>query len=214
MPNEKTRTKPAHFHPDLTPDRIDLLATLIALIQDDALGDLQEDKGDSEWVLGCCGFERCRAAIQKLANEKKIPWLTVVDPSMHFVFRIGTVIVRFCRGDEEGTPNGNALTRVNEETALYKQIYLDGFFDPDYSDCVWRYVVVKGPGQKVQRVEFKLVRSDNNPVLTWIAPLKADISGLLDWMKQTVYVPEPVADVDDVTFGKPAKKEKNTGQAG
>jgi hypothetical protein len=208
---ENERTEPVHFHPDLVADHLDTMATLVAFIHDNALSDLHGEKGDNSWVLGCAGFARSCAAIKKLADEKRFPWLTIYDSSMHFVFRIGAVAVRVCKGDEEGTPNGNALTRVGEETSLYCQTYLNGFYDPNYADCVWRFVIVKDERGCVSRVEFKLVRAVNNETaFTWLAPLQADISGLLSWMKDAAYVKLPAADVQDIQFGK-LRKDKSAG---
>lgn len=209
------REKPVDFHPDLTLDRLDLVASLIGFVHNDALVDMKPKKGDNCWLLGGAGFVRSCAAIQHLAREKRFPWLTISDPSMHFVFRVGSVQVRVCKGDEEGSPNGNSMTRVGEEVALYGVIYLDGFFDPDYADCVWRFVIVKRRDGRVDRVEFQLVRAPKGEtVRSWAMPLKADISGLLEWDKSASYTELPAADVPDITFGQRPKKDVEGESAG
>jgi hypothetical protein len=189
------------------------MATLVAFVHNNALDDLRREKGDNLWILGCAGFTRSCAAIQNLANEEKLSWLTVCDPGMHFVFKIGLVRVRVSKGDEDGVPNQNTLTGVVQEVEQYRATYLDGFFDPEYSDCVWRFVILKHRNGNVDRVELQLIRAKSaEAVRSWIMPLAADITGLLPWAKEATYVKVPPADVKDISFGKPKtgrSKEKN-----
>lgn len=204
---------PEHLHPHLKMDNLDLVATVIAFVHDEALNDLHREKGDNRWVLGCMCYARFCETIRNLAKEKRFSWLTVADDSMHFVFRVGDVHFRACKGDEDGSPNSNSLTRVEEETELNPISYLPGF-EAAYGDCVWRFVVIKGAHWQVDRVELQLVDSETGEwALKWPMPLASQIAGLLPWAGSAKYAKQPPADVKDPKFGD-TKKDKRVGESG
>src|SRR5260221_12020012 len=89
----KERKLPSDFHPDLLMDRMDLMATLVAYVHNNALGDLRRETGHNLWILGCAGLTRSCGAIQNLADEEKLPRRTVSDPGMHIAFKIRLALV-------------------------------------------------------------------------------------------------------------------------
>lgn len=92
---------PWDFHPDLTADRLVAVARLIATARDAVVSRHEPQIGDDDWVLGCRAFQSCRYAIAQFAQIEEVLWLGILDPSRHFVFRIGSIPVRFYKGDPE-----------------------------------------------------------------------------------------------------------------
>jgi hypothetical protein len=92
---------PWEVHPDLAADRLTVLAELIAAARGDVVAAHNPEIGDDEWVLGCRGFQASRYRITQAAASGEYPWLTIDDPSRHYVFKVGKVPVRFYRGEPE-----------------------------------------------------------------------------------------------------------------
>jgi hypothetical protein len=203
---QEDRTEPAHFNPVLSIDRIDLLASVLKFVYEDALNDMVEAKGDSDWTLGCTSYERACAAIKAAAESGKFPWLGIVDPSMHFVFSIQGIHVRFSRGDQDGRPSANVMKNVSQEAALTQQ-YLS-IYDPEAAKCVWRFIVNRNDEKMVERIEFSLVDTNGVSVFTWNAPFNGDVSTVLEWAKKTQYVKQEPADVPGIVLGRRKKKSK------
>lgn len=112
---------PTQFHPDLTADRLRVVADLLLEARSSALASIDRSRGDGAWVLGTMGHSRCSHSISLAADQ--YDWLEVVDPSLHFVFRIGSAMMRFYRGDSENPP-ANTLRQHYPELEAMKQMPL------------------------------------------------------------------------------------------
>ncbi|MBK1793785.1 hypothetical protein JHL21_04675 [Devosia sp. WQ 349] len=93
--------KPWEFHPDLTADRLEVVARLIALARDMVVDRHEPSIGDDDWVLGCRAFRSSCHMITSFSEQEDVNWLSIVDPSKRFVFRLGSIPLRFYRGDPE-----------------------------------------------------------------------------------------------------------------
>lgn len=102
-------------HPALTKPRLMLIAQTIASVRRDAADAHEPEKGDSSWGFGARSHERQMKAITQLAAT--YDWLTIIDPSLHFVFAIGPVVFRFYRGDPNRPPRRSLLENFPETTA-------------------------------------------------------------------------------------------------
>lgn len=87
-------------HPDLTPERLTSLATLILDVWNSTVEDHKEEAGDGELVFGVRLFERCLNRIRRAATTAKSDkaWLRSLVDRLHYVFTVGEVPLRFFRG--------------------------------------------------------------------------------------------------------------------
>lgn len=92
---------PWDHHPDLTADRLIAIGNLIRQARGDALDRHNPDIGDDGWTLGCSAYKFCCFRIIQASGGAAEAWLSITDPSLQFIFAIGTVPVRFYRGYAE-----------------------------------------------------------------------------------------------------------------
>jgi hypothetical protein len=104
---------PWDYHPSLTPERLIAVAYMIDAARADALERHDEERGDNGWTLGCSAYQFARHRITVAADEARFGWLSLLDRSMHFVFKIDEVPVRFYKGDaDDGADHITARTYV------------------------------------------------------------------------------------------------------
>ena len=68
--------------------------------------------GDRNWGFGCRFYDRLRTRIRRLSTQ--LSWLRIVEKSMHFVFTVGAVPVRFYRGVSRRAKTGYLNRRQAE----------------------------------------------------------------------------------------------------
>lgn len=126
---------PSEIHPCLTDERIDYIGQLIARVRAENL-DAADDRDDG-WSLGCRAYTWIRSEIK--AQAKTVPWLSIVDPSLHFIAQIGTVQFSFYKGPAE-KPKSNICSRAQSHPELRQSSIL---FDdlPLPEKLVWVYAV-------------------------------------------------------------------------
>lgn len=110
--------EPWTINPDLTSDRLAAVAQLISRGRNDALDRYEPEIGDDSWSLGCRAFQCQRHQILMAHKIGLFDWLAVLDPSKHFVFRIGDVPMRFYRGPAE-EPNLRTMYQSFPELAQF-----------------------------------------------------------------------------------------------
>lgn len=120
---------------ELTEDRMLSIASLLVRVRHDALATHEPDKGDSPWGFGCRVYDRCRNSIIKAAEKSE--WLSIIDPTLHFVFAVGGVPVRFGNGDIE-QPKSRLLRRRPGEFRA-QQLAFDAL-GPEYVEGRWRII--------------------------------------------------------------------------
>lgn len=107
------QTVPPNFtHPDLTPERLTELGQLMDLVWTETRRGHNEDEGDGPWGFGCRYYDRLRTRIRRLS--KTASWLRVIERSMHFVFTVGAVPIRFYRGTSRRAKAGYLVRREPE----------------------------------------------------------------------------------------------------
>lgn len=106
--------QPWELHPDLSADRLLLIARVARTVWRRAGKSFKSDLGDTLWGFGCKFNERMRfALVEASANA---PWLRPILKNLHFVFAIGAVPARFYRGSAS-RPKKNLLRRSTPEKA-------------------------------------------------------------------------------------------------
>lgn len=165
-------------HPDLSQDRLVLIAKEIAKVRDEALLTHEEKKGDSPWGFGCRALERQIYAIKKLAEEES--WLTILEDKRHFVFQIGEVPVRFYKG-RANKPKINSLQRRNLELEAQQK----AFAFMQEQGWMWRLAIETDETGRVTRivaVEISLSSNNKENVIAvgicWEIPLLESVGGM------------------------------------
>ncbi|OAZ69027.1 hypothetical protein SRCM100623_02333 [Acetobacter pasteurianus] len=193
----KERKTPQDYHPDLTEERLILVAQAIAQGRANAVMHHIPEIGDTGWTLGSRGFGCCRKAIEDLANIES--WLQIEDSSLHFVFKIGSATVRFYRGEPD-KPNRRTLRRVNSE--ILQESFL---FAEEDDDVIFRIAVdtdIEGYADSIYLVCFR----GETVVQCWSIPYKEDavsIPVVLEDIAKSAGVEVPPAPI-----GIPGEKKK------
>ena len=92
--------RPPHsYFADLARDRLQIVADLMVQVRNEVVDQHQPELGDGPWGLGCRSYDRTRHRIIALADEHD--WLSILDPTLSFVFSIGDVPIRFHREQSE-----------------------------------------------------------------------------------------------------------------
>jgi len=156
---------PWDIHPALAPERLAFVARLMRAVRAEAVDGHEAEKGDTAWGLGCRAHERTLFAITNAASGIASDWLSVIEPGLHFVFGIGTVPVRFYRGEAESPPT-RSLKRNYPEIAAQRQMAftLPGFAAPtraeDDKEYVWRIAIETDVDGCVSRIVLVEVADD------------------------------------------------------
>lgn len=161
---------PWEIHPDLTEERLAFLARLIRSVRADAVDAHDPDKGDTSWGLGCRSHERTLFAIINAAAGIASSWLSVIEPGLHFVFAVGSVPLRFYRGEAEHPPTKslqrNYAEIVQAQTSMFS---LPGFATPVRNDLrayLWRIAIETNFDGSVDRVVLVEVSEDGQSLRT------------------------------------------------
>ena len=168
--------KPWDYSPDLTQDRLIVVGSLIAQARKSVF-ELYDERGDDSWSLGCRGFAWCRNAIIRLADSDTYPWLSVIDRSRRFIFRIGIVPIRFFRGDAD-EPFQKTLASASFEGEQYA-LKFPG--ENPGLNLIWRFVVETDFDGDFAKVFFNGATRNGIPECVWEVPLfEEDLKDLED----------------------------------
>lgn len=197
---------PWDYHSDLTAERLQVVAQLIADGRRTAVELFDEEAGDNGWTLGCRAFQFGRARILRAVESGEYPWLDVIDRTLQLIFKIGEVPVRVYRGDAD-EPTDRTLRQ-----SLSELRQLDLLFEEHHEgrDLAYRFAVETDLDGSVLAVKFVGLRGES-AILNWDVPLDGDPrSGATVGRPATesVELPAPV-----VSVGNGAAKEHD-GDAG
>jgi len=196
---------PWEVHPDLTEDRLEMVARLLAEVRNEARDEYDPEKGDGPWNLGCTAFYRSCSRISQAASD--FDWLGVIDPNFRFVFGIGAVPVRFFHGAAV-SPRSNLLIRSNLEL-VWEQEVME--FVDEKEQQGWRWVIaietdVEGYVAQVVIVQVNERKETRN---AWSIPFEGTVSVLAALGKVKAPVKLPPA-----TVGLPGEREAADEDAG
>jgi hypothetical protein len=161
--------KPWEAHKELQEDRLVFLANAITQVRHEALLVHEPSKGDTNWGLGCRVHERTCHAIKDVSNDQ--PWLDVIDPSLHFVFSIGGVPIRFYRGEAE-SPNPRQLNRRYPEIEAQQLAFEYGL---DAREWLWRMAIETDFDGEVMRIVMVQVTEGGDIKNMWTIPLTSNV---------------------------------------
>lgn len=139
---------PSEIHPCLTDERIDYIGRLIARVRAENL-DAAEPRDDG-WSIGCRAYTWVRSEIKEEAEN--LPWLSIVDPSLHFIAQIGNVQFSFYKGMAE-KPKSNICSRAKSHPELRQHsMQFEDLPLPD--KLVWTYAVETDLEGTTTNIEF------------------------------------------------------------
>lgn len=161
---------PWEYHPHLTHDAIVAVGRLIAQGRSDALIRHDETIGDDGWTLGCRAFQYARFQITKAAESPSFEWLTIMDPTKQFIFKIGDVPVRFYKGDAD-EPSERTLRQTFSELSQLAFV----FGREDAAGLAYRFAVETDFDGALTGIKFVGLRGDS-PVFVWDVPYTDAVS--------------------------------------
>lgn len=173
---------PWDYSPDLTRDRLILVAQLLARGRGHALDRFDPHVGDDKWTLGVCAFNYGRFEVRRLAGASGFEWLSVPDPRRRFVFQMGQTRLRFYRGDAE-VPNANMLvpTELEQYTLPFETgVSLDG--------VTFRFAIDTDRDGTIIQIALVVIRN-GAPELVWRIPYESAaplIVGIADDLPEAV----------------------------
>lgn len=165
--------RPWDYHPDITRERLVLVAQLMARGRGDALDRHEPELGDDAWTRGVRAFRFCCHQLTRMAGLPQFEWLSVPAPGRKFQFRIGTAPMRFYRGlAEEPKPNMLQLTELEQELLPFG----DGVF---LTDVKLRIAVETDFDGSVAGVYFVAIRGVD-PETIWRIPFETAVPLVVD----------------------------------
>lgn len=155
---------PSERYPDLSTDRLSIVANILARERDAAAADHHPERGETEFSLGVSAWERTKSAI--IAASQMYPWLRIADgetpgPSP-FTFQIGIYPIRFYHGTADDTPpryllrcdveqlemkidyaipNGHILRFAVETNAIHRTATIELIEVDQFKEIAWRHSV-------------------------------------------------------------------------
>jgi hypothetical protein len=193
---------PVHYKPDLTHDRLTIIAGILLEEYYNTLDDLSSDY-DGPYTWGCTAFGRQKNRIISLALAGTYPWLQVLNSGNDLVFAIGSVSCRFSSDNPEN-PKKKATLTVNR----YQQPLFDD--SENGEPCRFCFVLDKGYNDDMEpRVVFLGFAASGVIKCQW----ESDVV-------RTLHSVAPVVTPSAVEISKPAVTPKrpstdgDVGQAG
>lgn len=175
---------PWDFHHDFSAERLIKVAGLIVAGRNAALDRFSPSIGSNAWTLGCEAFQFGRYQIAEAAGTEGFEWLSVIDPSMQFVFQVGSVPVRFYRGaaDEPSVRTlRQSFSELNQLTFVFPA-------ESTGSDLAYRIAVETDIDGAVINTAFVALRGEQ-PVFSWNIPLDEIAVSMTEVARER---PEPV----------------------
>jgi hypothetical protein len=192
--------EPWQKYPDLTRDRLSVIATIIRDVRHRCVMLHEPDEGDGPWSLGCRAYERICFAIGKASVMhnwiKRLP----EKSSLAFSFAIGNVPFRFYRGNPDDPPFHYQAKSYGEVHHIQLCLALDLGGDITALDGVLR-LAVEISNLEVSTVTLVEMDSDGNPVDSYLIPFDEGDTNV-------VSIEAPPSIVTPPAIAEPLQKEE------
>lgn len=165
--------KPSDLLPDLTNERIDFIGRLIARVRIENIE--SADERDDGWSLGCRAYKWCCSEIVKLSMTTS--WVRVINPTLKFIFAIGSVEVSIYKGISEN-PNKNISSRAQSHPELRQLSFLPSHEIPE--KLFWAFAVETNVEGLTTNIEFFAMSETGNVIASRHIPLHNIMSDLSD----------------------------------
>ncbi len=161
-----SKVSPWDYHPDLTAERLRIVAQFIVEGRHAAVERHDEEAGDNGWTLGCRAFQFARARILRAIKDNIYPWLSAIDRSLQLIFKIGEVPVRIYRGDAD-EPTDRTLRQTYSELRQLGLLFEE---QDQGRDLAYRFAVETHIDGTVASVHFVGLRGES-AILNWEVPI-------------------------------------------
>ncbi len=187
---------PWDVHPDLTEQRLALVGSWIAQGRNDAVDRHDPSIGGNAWTLGTCAYANGKFRIEQAFLSGRYRWLGIVDPSNQFIFRIGSVPVRFYRGMAD-EPTARTLRQAHPELRQLSLMLNEGL---GRADLAYRFAIDTHLDGSVAGIKFvglsgKLVEClwevPLTPTVALLQPVDSAPADGVELPPPAVRVPEP-----------------------
>ncbi len=188
--------KPWEIEPELTKDRLCLLAETIKQVRDKTVSMYDPDEGDGPWSLGCRIYERTINKIERKAEALR--WLKIYREKLFFIIIINGVPLRFYKGKVDA-PTLRTLRQRKFPELRNEQLMFD--FESQ-REWVWRIAVDTDIDGSVLRASVAQYDKIGNHRNEWEIPITDPV---------TVVSPVEQVQHEAVELDKPRihKKHKN-----
>lgn len=195
---------PWEFHPDLSEERLSTVVQLISEARHAVIASFFEGVGDLPWGLGCLAYDRTRFGIIQ-ASQTLHPWLSIVDPSLRLIFKIGQVPVRLYRGLPDSPPKKMLVQSFPELQQLGF-----AFSDEEVKSLRWRLAIETDAFGEATRAVFVGMNEDGVVCARWtkdIVPVAPDVIHLQTVSRGGgVDLPPPTVSIPGIGDGVERKK--------
>ena len=162
--------KPWEIEPDLTKDRLCLLAKIIKEVRDKTVSIYDPNEGDGPWSLGCRIYERTINKIEQKAETLR--WLKIYREKLFFVIIINSIPLRFYKGKVD-TPTIRTLRQKKFPEQRNEQLMFD--FESQ-REWVWRISVDTDIDGSVLRTSLAQYDKIGNHRNGWEIPITDHIT--------------------------------------
>jgi hypothetical protein len=197
-------------YPSLTLQNLTFIAGIMRDARDGAVQLHDVEAGDSNWSLGCRVYSRIMAQMRSASFS--IPWLTVLPESqaLRFTFAVGTVPLKFYRGDVDDVPQKYlepSFTELRQMDLAFKTDGID-------STNLLRIAVEPDASGKTSTVTLVEVEESGIPLRVFQIPL--DSANVIEMKPKPINLEPPTLEVIDESAeeGKRVRGEDQFGSAG
>jgi hypothetical protein len=162
--------QPWSKYPDLTKERLSVIAGIIRRVRIETLALHDRGGGDNQWSLGCRIYSRTCHALREASSLYE--WLTILPETetLRFSFAIGYVSFRFYRGKPDDPPERYLMSTYGELHHLQRTLQIEGLHP---LDKVLR-LAVEPDTTEVCQVTFVEVDEGGNVTETYRIPMEAE----------------------------------------
>ena len=173
---------PSEIHQDLTAERINEIGTILARARYENLQAV--DDRDDGWSIGCRAYTWCRSEI--IEESTQIPYLSIVDPGLKFIFKIGGVEVSIYKG-ESSKPKKNIYSRAQSFPELKQISLLENECIPE--KLFWAYAIETDLEGNTTNIEFFGAGESGDIVASHTVPIHNVTSAVITPIKAVEAAP-------------------------
>ena len=191
---------PWDINPDLQQERLIQLANMLANVRADVVDLHNPALGDTKKSLGFRAYECSRSHCIDKAGRLGFEWLGVLTEDRRFTLKIGSIPVRFWKGEPEKLPSGKLL----RSPEALRQIEL---FYPSKTDnmLIWFCVLNVNSKGLVDRAYFVGYTDFGEIAVNWQIPIRGSVA----LMSNVNHIPSESVELDSAANRLKAKLFKN-----
>ncbi len=174
--------------PTARKERLIAIANILQTVRHEAVLLHEPSAGDNEWSLGCRVYARECHAVRTAAE--RYPWLTVLNEiePLRFTFAIGTIPIRFYRGEATDAP-GHYVERTFAELHQQQLAFkIDGL---RLIDRILRLAVEIDSTGEVENVMLVEMDSAGNVTENYRIPLNGEMGKVISLQPKPVELGPP-----------------------